>query len=75
MTDELELDHNAPMAAMAALQAGVSVCGEIKPATMSLKLAAGKGPEYPPGSGIAGQDFPREAELDRWIFGDPRRRR
>jgi hypothetical protein len=69
MTDGLELDHNAPWPRWLRFKQACLYAG-IKPATMSLKLAAGKGPEYRlvPGSRVK---IFHVTELDRWISETP----
>ena len=66
MTDELELDRDAPWPRWLRFRSACRYVG-IQPGTMSLKLAAGKGPPIPSGAGIAGQDLPRDRarSLDR----------
>jgi hypothetical protein len=69
MTDELELDHNAPWPRWLRFKQACTYVG-VKPGTMSLKLAAGKGPEYRlvPGSRVK---LFHVTELDRWISETP----
>lgn len=69
MTDELELDRDAPWPRWLRFRSACRYVG-IQPGTMSLKLAAGKGPPYRlvPGSRVK---IFHVTELDRWIEETP----